>query len=370
LKVLADSCERDRLIARDEEARALSVRDNLRRRAKELALEPDQAQMWQDLSLQNGSLCSLLSRVSVLANEQLAMCVRSEAEIEALNVTTSLEEHWRDTVNKRDSARSSYIKLQDLYLHGMRSWQRQLDAAISKVDARLQSLRSLASEQQKQSHAMPASVNIDVAGDLDALFNSVRSVAHACSEAYAIRETESAIVQEEKRIADLRNQLHARTEETITGRRELELQERLRANREEAARALCELKGLNVDLKAGLLPLNPGFVESASLNNYIHSALNNTLNLLIPGLPINPFVAPGAQLHWRPASGHELRFGSFWLQSETPLASMFGVVPGQPSMDGSLQIVQWNVRNLPGHAMASEPIETAKGPVNRQLPAP
>jgi len=250
LKVLADSCERDRLIARDEEARALSVRDNLRRRAKELALEPDQAQMWQDLSLQNGSLCSLLSRVSVLANEQLAMCVRSEAEIEALNVTTSLEEHWRDTVNKRDSARSSYIKLQDLYLHGMRSWQRQLDAAISKVDARLQSLRSLASEQQKQSHAMPASVNIDVAGDLDALFNSVRSVAHACSEAYAIRETESAIVQEEKRIADLRNQLHARTEETITGRRELELQERLRANREEAARALCELKGLNVDLKA------------------------------------------------------------------------------------------------------------------------
>lgn len=126
----------------------------------------------------------------------------------------------------------------------------------------------------------------------------------------------------------------------------------------------------NVDLKAGLLPLNPGFVESASLNNYIHSALNNTLNLLIPGLPINPFVAPGAQLHWRPASGHELRFGSFWLQSETPLASMFGVVPGQPNMDGSLQIVQWNVRNLPGHAMASEPIETAKGAVNRQLPAP
>lgn len=125
-----------------------------------------------------------------------------------------------------------------------------------------------------------------------------------------------------------------------------------------------------IDIKAGLLPLNPGFVEAPSLDNYIHSALNDTLNLLIPGLPINPFLAPGAELHWRNAAGSEWRFGSYWLQNETALAGLFGVNPGQPAITGSLQIVQWNFTNLPGRRSTSSPIQTAQGSVERQLPAP
>ena len=126
----------------------------------------------------------------------------------------------------------------------------------------------------------------------------------------------------------------------------------------------------NVAIKAGLLPLNPGFVETESLNSYIHSALNNTLNLLIPGLPINPFVAPGAELHWHPAAGHELRFGSYWLDSETALAAMFGVDPQQPDVRGTLQIVQWNLSRLPGSQRVADPIQTRQGLINRQLPPP
>lgn len=126
----------------------------------------------------------------------------------------------------------------------------------------------------------------------------------------------------------------------------------------------------SLEIKAGLLPLNPSFIESASFNNYIHSALNNTLNLLIPGLPINPFVAPGGELHWQPSSGQEIRLGSYWLDTQTALASMLGVDPVQPDVRGSLQMVQWTFKQLPGQKAMAAPISTATGAIARQLPAP
>jgi len=125
-----------------------------------------------------------------------------------------------------------------------------------------------------------------------------------------------------------------------------------------------------VAIKAGLLALNPSFLEAASLDSYIHSALNNTLNLLIPGLPINPFVAPGAELRWHPAADHELRLAGYWLDSETSLAAMLGVNPVQPDVRGSLQIVQWNLSRLPGSRAVASPISSRQGLIARQLPDP
>ena len=46
-------------------------------------------------------------------------------------------------------------------------------------------------------------------------------------------------------------------------------------------------------LKAGVFSLNPGFVRTPVLDQYVHSALNDTLNSEIDGVPINPYVAPG-----------------------------------------------------------------------------
>lgn len=60
-------------------------------------------------------------------------------------------------------------------------------------------------------------------------------------------------------------------------------------------------------LKAGVFSLNPGFVMTPVLHQYVHSALNDTLNFNIDGLPINPYVAPGLQLSWTP--GRQGRYG-------------------------------------------------------------
>jgi hypothetical protein len=49
-------------------------------------------------------------------------------------------------------------------------------------------------------------------------------------------------------------------------------------------------------LKAGVFSLNPGFVSTPVLDQYVHSALRNTLNFNIDGPPINPYVAPGLLL--------------------------------------------------------------------------
>ena len=46
-------------------------------------------------------------------------------------------------------------------------------------------------------------------------------------------------------------------------------------------------------MKAGVFSLNPGFVSTPVLDQYVHSALNDTLNSEIDGVPINPYVAPG-----------------------------------------------------------------------------
>jgi porin len=128
--------------------------------------------------------------------------------------------------------------------------------------------------------------------------------------------------------------------------------------------------GEPVFFKAGLMALNPSFVESEALNSYIHSALNNTLNLEINGLPINPFIAPAATMHIHLGSNSELRIGQFWLDNVNNLASLLGVNPQTALSNGSLQIVQWNLRDLPGSAQLQQPIRQGERLVNRQLPEP
>ena len=131
-------------------------------------------------------------------------------------------------------------------------------------------------------------------------------------------------------------------------------------------------KGL-VGLKAGLFSLNPDFVEAPVLNAYVHSALNNTLNLNVDGLPINPAIAPGLRLSWTPqADGHwgSWNLGGFWLDPIDDLAGLFGVNPGLPEAQGTAMLLQWRYTRLPGHREASTPLTGPAGPVPRQLPPP
>ena len=136
-----------------------------------------------------------------------------------------------------------------------------------------------------------------------------------------------------------------------------------------------------VDLKAGVFSLNPGFIEAPVLNAYVNSEFNNTLNLNVTGLAINPFVAPGVELHWRPGTaGHantgdlgpygEWRYGGFLLNPQNALASLFGVNPDQSQINGSMQLVQWSFDRLPGAKLLSQPIKRGQQTIARQLPPP
>ncbi|MEB3327061.1 MAG: carbohydrate porin [Synechococcus sp.] len=126
-------------------------------------------------------------------------------------------------------------------------------------------------------------------------------------------------------------------------------------------------------IKAGVFSLNPGFIEAPVLNAYVHSALNNTLNLNVSGLPINPYSAPGIQLQWQPEpSGRwgEWRYGAFLLDPEFNLAALFGVNPDLPQLNGHSQLLQWSYDRLPGAEALQQPIRSGGQQIARQLPPP
>jgi len=126
-------------------------------------------------------------------------------------------------------------------------------------------------------------------------------------------------------------------------------------------------------LKAGLFSLDPDWVTAPVLNAYVHSALDNTLNLNVAGLPINPAVAPGLQVSWTPGANGQWgswQLGGFWLDPVDELAELFGVNPGLPSVRGSAQLLQWRYGRLPGWQQAHMPLAHPGGPVPRQLPPP
>ena len=135
------------------------------------------------------------------------------------------------------------------------------------------------------------------------------------------------------------------------------------------------------DIKAGIFSVNPGSVEAPVLNSYVNSVFNNTLNLNINNIPINPFVAPGIQLHWQPGQHDESapekagnygdwHYAAFLLDPENNLSSLFGVNPGQQQINGHSQMLQWSFSKLPGTEIASEPIHNQNQLISRQLPPP
>jgi porin len=126
-------------------------------------------------------------------------------------------------------------------------------------------------------------------------------------------------------------------------------------------------------VKAGVFSLNPGFVSTPVLDQYVHSALNDTLNFSMEGLPINPYIAPGVELHWKPGGAGrygEWRYAAFWIDAEQDLASLFGVNPDQGLSRGHLQILQWSTSRLPGAQAMEAPIQHRGESIDRQLPPP
>ena len=145
--------------------------------------------------------------------------------------------------------------------------------------------------------------------------------------------------------------------------------------------ASVERRGIGIDFKAGLFSLDPDFVDSPVLNVYVNTVFNDVLNLNQPGLPINPYVAPGIELKWRPVPADpaipgdtgahgEWRYAAYLLNPSSRLAALLGVDPNQPAVDGYAQVLQWSFDRLPGARRLAAPIRHRGQPLGRQLPAP
>lgn len=122
---------------------------------------------------------------------------------------------------------------------------------------------------------------------------------------------------------------------------------------------------------AGLRSLDPDFLAAPVYNSYLFAAINDTLNLNILGLPITPFAAPALSLRWNSGGLGEWRLGAYWLGPQGETASLFGVDPGLPDLDGNLQILQWSMAPRLAGIDTSSPIRLPSGSsVARQLPPP
>ena len=95
--------------------------------------------------------------------------------------------------------------------------------------------------------------------------------------------------------------------------------------------------------KAGVIPLNPDFVRAPILDVYVHSAFNNTLNIVSNDLPINPYAALGGVVEVLPRQDLSLRYGWFDLNSTEQLANWLGRKPGLASPGGgSAHLLQFS----------------------------
>ena len=115
-----------------------------------------------------------------------------------------------------------------------------------------------------------------------------------------------------------------------------------------------------VGIKGGILSINPDFIYSPIYDYYIHSSLNNTLNLSINDMPVNPLAAIGGVVELKPGRDLYMRYGLFDLDSTRPIATALGV--NQPSNiggDGLVQLLQvsyspqWLAPAKPGSQLPS-----------------
>ena len=113
-------------------------------------------------------------------------------------------------------------------------------------------------------------------------------------------------------------------------------------------------------LKAGVLSLNPDFIAAPVLDYYVHSALNNTLNITINDLPINPYAAAGGVVAIEAQEDLSLRYGLFNLSSSLPVANWLGSKQELPSAgEGWAQLLQ--VTYTPRWLTAGTPTAPSSG---------
>ena len=124
-----------------------------------------------------------------------------------------------------------------------------------------------------------------------------------------------------------------------------------------------------LSFKAGILPLNPDFVEVPVLGNYVHSSFNNTLNIFVADLPISPFSAFGGVVSAHPSKEITLRYGLFDLSSTDTISRWLGLTDGGlgPSV-GTAQFLQVDLEPTSMSAAPLQACRTERGVQRRRGP--
>ncbi|MBM5784007.1 MAG: carbohydrate porin [Cyanobacteria bacterium K_DeepCast_35m_m1_288] len=113
-----------------------------------------------------------------------------------------------------------------------------------------------------------------------------------------------------------------------------------------------------LNVKAGILPINPDFVEVPVLGNYVHSAFNNTLNITVAGLPINPYPAYGGVVTAHASPELSVRYGLFDLSSTDTLSRWLGLADGGIGLSSG--VAQFLQVDLMPSAMNAAPLPACR----------
>ncbi len=126
----------------------------------------------------------------------------------------------------------------------------------------------------------------------------------------------------------------------------------------------------NVGVKVGVLTLNPSFMDLEAFNFYIHSAINDTFNNEVVGLPIAPLAALGGQINLGDPQSSAV--GSLRLAAMAIPPNWFGrsTSSSPPAVQGSIGLLQWQSGRLAAQARVRDPIRHQGQLLPRQLPSP
>ena len=113
-----------------------------------------------------------------------------------------------------------------------------------------------------------------------------------------------------------------------------------------------------LNVKAGILPINPDFVEVPVLGNYVHSAFNNTLNITVAGLPINPYPALGGVVSAHASPELSLRYGLFDLSSTDTLSRWLGLSDSGIGLNSG--VAQFLQVDLKPSAISAQPLPACR----------
>ena len=113
--------------------------------------------------------------------------------------------------------------------------------------------------------------------------------------------------------------------------------------------------------KAGVLPLNPEFVEVPILDNYVHASLNDTLNLSLWNLPIDPYGALGGVAALHPSPELSLRYGWFDLSTIPAITQWLGApIRFGPPSRGTAQLLQVELASNRLAPSADTPVQACR----------